>query len=129
MDCRLQLAYMKVESLVIAGQLYCGESVPGPCTHRPSHHGSWLYPKIYNNIEGRIGDWGEVLSWLEHTPDKGKVPGSSLGWPKWGYSSVGRALLLHSRCQRSDEGRDYRRNDSGSRKYAVIRMSPNEATQ
>ncbi len=23
-----------------------GESVPGPCTHRPSHHGSWLYPKL-----------------------------------------------------------------------------------
>ena len=45
-DCRLQLAYMKVESLVIAGQLYCGESVPGPCTHRPSHHGSWLYSKL-----------------------------------------------------------------------------------
>ncbi len=39
-DCRLQLAYMKVESLVIAGQLYCGEYVLGPCTHRPSHHGS-----------------------------------------------------------------------------------------
>eukprot|EP00977_Amphora_coffeiformis_P022806 scaffold11561_cov76-Amphora_coffeaeformis.AAC.1 len=33
-DCRLQLAYMKVESLVIAGQLHSGESVPGPCTHR-----------------------------------------------------------------------------------------------
>ena len=45
-DCRLQLAYMKVESLVIAGQLYCGESVPGSCTHRPSHYGSWLYPKL-----------------------------------------------------------------------------------
>jgi len=30
-DCRLQLACMKVESLVIAGQLYCGESVPGFC--------------------------------------------------------------------------------------------------
>ena len=44
-DCRLKLAYMKVESLVIAGQLYGGESVPGPCTHRPSHHGSWLRPK------------------------------------------------------------------------------------
>ena len=44
-DCRLQLAYMKVESLVIAGQPYSGEFVPGPCTHRPSHHGSWLYPK------------------------------------------------------------------------------------
>ena len=44
-DCRLKLAYIKMESLVIAGQLYGGESVPGPCTHRPSHHGSWLCPK------------------------------------------------------------------------------------
>jgi hypothetical protein len=44
-DCRLQLACMKAESLVIAGQLYSGESVPGPCTHRPSHHGSWPCPK------------------------------------------------------------------------------------
>ncbi len=40
-DCRLQLACMKLESLVIAGQPYGGESVPGPCTHRPSHYGSW----------------------------------------------------------------------------------------
>ncbi len=24
---------------------YCGEFVPGPCTHRPSHHESWLYQK------------------------------------------------------------------------------------
>ena len=23
----------------------CGEYVPGPCTHRPSHHGSGLYQK------------------------------------------------------------------------------------
>ena len=44
-DCRLQLACMKPESLVIAGQPYGGEYVPGPCTHRPSHHGSWLRPK------------------------------------------------------------------------------------
>ncbi|QCE14245.1 hypothetical protein DEO72_LG11g1244 [Vigna unguiculata] len=29
------------ESLVIAGQPYGGESVPGPCTHRPSHYRSW----------------------------------------------------------------------------------------
>ena len=21
-----------------------GEYVPGPCTHRPSHHGNWFYP-------------------------------------------------------------------------------------
>ncbi len=39
-DCRLQLACMKPESIVIAGQLYCGEYVPGSCTHRPSHQGS-----------------------------------------------------------------------------------------
>ena len=36
-DCRLQLACMKPESLVIAGQPYGGEFVPGPCTHCPSH--------------------------------------------------------------------------------------------
>jgi hypothetical protein len=24
---------------------YCGEFVPGPCTHRPSHHGSRSRPK------------------------------------------------------------------------------------
>ncbi len=40
-DCRLQPACMKEELLVTAGQLYCGEYVPGPCTHRPSRHGSW----------------------------------------------------------------------------------------
>ena len=39
-DCRLQLACMKPELLVTAGQPYCGEYVPGPCTHRPSRHGS-----------------------------------------------------------------------------------------
>nr|ABX10643.1 hypothetical protein 3FN_20 [uncultured planctomycete 3FN] len=43
-DCRLQLAYMKLESLVIAGQLYCGEYVPEPCTHRPSSHESGGHP-------------------------------------------------------------------------------------
>ena len=49
-DCRLQPACMKVELLVIAdqhagiasnrGSACRGEYVPGPCTHRPSHHGS-----------------------------------------------------------------------------------------
>ena len=43
-DCSLQLDCMKSESLVIADQHCCGEYVPGPCTHRPSHHGSWVYP-------------------------------------------------------------------------------------
>ena len=39
-DCSLQLDYMKAELLVIAGQPYGGEYVLGPCTHRPSRHGS-----------------------------------------------------------------------------------------
>ena len=39
-DCRLKLACMKPELLVTAGQPYCGEYVLGPCTHRPSRHGS-----------------------------------------------------------------------------------------
>jgi hypothetical protein len=41
-DWRLQLASMKPESLVMAHQLRRREYVPGPCTHRPSHHGSHL---------------------------------------------------------------------------------------
>ena len=44
-DCSLQLDYMKSESLVTAGQLNCGEYVPGPCTHRPSRHLNCLHPK------------------------------------------------------------------------------------
>jgi hypothetical protein len=44
-DCRLQLACMKLESLVIANQLCCGEYVLGPCTHRPSHHPSGVHSK------------------------------------------------------------------------------------
>jgi hypothetical protein len=39
-DWSLQLDSMKVESLVIAHQPWRGEYVPGPCTHRPSSHGS-----------------------------------------------------------------------------------------
>jgi hypothetical protein len=44
-DCSLQLDYMKLELLVMACQLQRREYVPGSCTHRPSHHGSWFYPK------------------------------------------------------------------------------------
>ena len=39
-DRSLQLDSVKLESLVIADQPCCGEYVPGPCTHRPSSHGS-----------------------------------------------------------------------------------------
>ena len=45
-DRSLQLDSVNVESLVIVGQPYHGEYVPGPCTHRPSHHESLLYPKL-----------------------------------------------------------------------------------
>ena len=44
-DRSLQLDSVKSESLVIANQQRRGEYVPGPCTHRPSHHGSWLHQK------------------------------------------------------------------------------------
>ena len=45
-----------------------GEYVPGPCTHRPSRHGSWQYPKPVAQpvkegaVEGKADDWGEVVT-------------------------------------------------------------------
>ncbi len=39
-DWSLQLDSMKLESLVIADKYAAVEYVPGPCTHRSSHHGS-----------------------------------------------------------------------------------------
>ena len=44
-DWSLQLDSMKLELLVIADQHCCGEYVPGPCTHCPSHHESRQYSK------------------------------------------------------------------------------------
>ena len=44
-DWSLQLDSMKLESLVIVDQQRYGEYVPGPCTHRPSSHGSRVYLK------------------------------------------------------------------------------------
>ena len=40
-DRSLQLDSVKLELLVIPDQQRRGEYVPGPCTHRPSHHESW----------------------------------------------------------------------------------------
>ena len=45
-----------------------GECVPGPCTHRPSHHESRFYPKPVSQpfmeaaVYGRADDWGEVVT-------------------------------------------------------------------
>ena len=59
-DWRLQLASMKLESLVMAHHLRRREYVPGSCTHRPSHHGSRSHPKRMYQPQG-----GSVLrcSW------------------------------------------------------------------
>src|SRR6266487_1850275 len=51
-DCSLQLDCMKPESLVIADQPRRGEYVPGPCTHRPSRHGSRRDPKPVGQPQG-----------------------------------------------------------------------------
>jgi hypothetical protein len=67
-DRSLQFDSVKLESLVIADQQRRGEYVPGPCTHRPSHHESRLYQKsVYQPAreeaaEGMVGDWGEVVT-------------------------------------------------------------------
>ena len=67
-DRSLQLDSVKLESLVIADQQRCGEYVPGPCTHRPSHHESRQHPKPVAQpfwggaVEGGVGDWGEVVT-------------------------------------------------------------------
>ena len=67
-DWSLQLDSMKLESLVIPDQQRRGEYVPGPCTHRPSHHGSLVHPKpsyqllAEEDVEGVPGDWDEVVT-------------------------------------------------------------------
>ena len=58
-DCRLQPACMKLELLVTAGQPHGCEYVPGPCTHRPSRHGSWQHLKVVSEPQGRSQPgWG-----------------------------------------------------------------------
>jgi hypothetical protein len=52
-DWRLKLASMKNELLVIENQQRRGEYVPGPCTHRPSHHESRKHPKSVRQPFGR----------------------------------------------------------------------------
>ena len=47
---------------------HCGEYVPGPCTHRPSRHGSRQHLKSLSQpareagAEGGAGDWDEVVT-------------------------------------------------------------------
>ena len=57
-DWSLQLDSRKLESLVMAYQQRRREYVPGPCTHRPSHHESRFCPKYVSQPQG-----GSVLRW------------------------------------------------------------------
>ena len=58
----------EAESLVKGHQPRPLEYVPGPCTHRPSHHGSRPHPKAPGRPargagdEGELGDWDEVVT-------------------------------------------------------------------
>ena len=54
-DRGLQLAPVKAELLVTAYQPWRGEYVPGPCTHRPSRHGSCQCVKSVGEPQGRSG--------------------------------------------------------------------------
>ena len=54
-DWSLQLDSMKLESLVIANQHCRGEYVPGPCTHRPSRHGSRQHLKPLSQRASEAG--------------------------------------------------------------------------
>ena len=56
-DRRLQLAFVKPESLVIAGQQHRGECVPEPCTHRPSSHEREEPTKSPHGAESDTLDW------------------------------------------------------------------------
>ena len=51
-DWSLQPDSTKLDSLVIAHQPWRGEYVPGPCTHRPSSHGS---PERLKAVTARSG--------------------------------------------------------------------------
>ena len=64
-DCRLQLAYMKSELLVIADQNVAVNAFPG-LVHTARHtmgvdNTRSLWPKR-GAVEGRIDDWGEVVT-------------------------------------------------------------------
>ena len=58
-DGGLQPAPLKAELLVTVGQPYRGECVPGPCTHRPSRHGSRQHLKSV----GQPGKGGSRRGW------------------------------------------------------------------
>ncbi len=66
-DCRLQLACMKEESLVIAGQHTAVNTFPGLVhtarhTMEVGHARSRYSNRKEGGAEGRAGNWGEVVT-------------------------------------------------------------------
>ena len=66
-DCRLQLAYMKSELLVIANQNVAVNAFPG-LVHAARHTmgvgntRSRRSNRKEEGVEGRVNDWGEVVT-------------------------------------------------------------------
>ena len=77
---------------------YCGEYVPGPCTHRPSHHPSLVHPKSLaepardGGAEGVPGEGGEVVNVATHAGNGvGKIwlyAGNPACIPHYSYRDV-----------------------------------------
>ena len=78
-DWGLKLAPMKAELLVTAYQPWRGEYVPGPCTHRPSRHGSCQCLKSVGQPQGGSGrGQGQRLG---RSRNKVAVPEGAAGSP------------------------------------------------
>ena len=78
-DWGLQLAPMKAELLVTAYQPWRGDYVPGPCTHRPSRHGSCQCLKSVGEPQGSSGrGQGQRLG---RSRNKVAVPEGAAGSP------------------------------------------------
>src|SRR5215468_3407640 len=80
-DWGLQLAPMKAELLVTAYQPWRGEYVPGPCTHRPSRHGSCQGVKSVGQLSRDGGSGRAPGQRLGRSRNKVAVPEGAAGSP------------------------------------------------
>ena len=88
-DRSLQLDFVKLESLVIGYQQWSGEYVPGPCTHRPSSHGSWENLKSITE-RSRLG----LYWWLGLSRNKVAVSEGAAGPPPFWSKIILSSLFL-----------------------------------
>ena len=151
---------MKSESLVIAGQLYSGEFVPGLCTNCPSHPGSMsnfkpqlilkcmrgecgLWPRWSRNkvavLEGAAGTI-KNLHWKRLVKEREPIFTIHLNDESIRLAFTSRLRNIKSKIKVKvktwsrrlgrwcEEGREYRRNNSGNWNLMLIRKDPNEET-